>query len=74
MLLHDGSELTKEQIEELNANGPYSMAVWNSGGVSVGNEEGLTGRSEYFMKLIRASSIKNCSLEEIKEFSILDIG
>ena len=46
MLLHDGSELTKEQIEELNANGPYSMAVWNSGGVSVGNEEGLTGRSE----------------------------
>ena len=74
MLLHDGSELTKEQIEELNANGPYSMAVWNSGEVSVGNEEGLTGRSEYFMKLIRDSILKNFSLEEIKDLSILDVG
>jgi len=74
MLLHDGSELTKEQIEELNANGPYSMAVWNSGEVSVGNEEGLTGRSEYFMKLIRKSILKNFSLEEIKDLSILDVG
>ena len=34
MLLHDGSRLTKEQIEELNANGPYSMAVWTSGDTS----------------------------------------
>lgn len=74
MLLHDGSELTKEQIEELNANGPYSMAVWHSGEVSVGNEEGLTGRSDYFMKLIRESIVNNFSLEEIRDLSILDIG
>ena len=67
MLLHDGSELTKEQIEELNANGPYSMAVWNSGDVSVGNEEGLTGRSEYFMKLIREAILKNFTKEEIRD-------
>ena len=74
MLLHDGSELTEEQIEELNANGPYSMAVWNSGDVSVGNEEGLTGRSEYFMKLIRDAILKNFTKEEIRDLSILDIG
>ncbi|MBC8225611.1 MAG: class I SAM-dependent methyltransferase [Gammaproteobacteria bacterium] len=74
MLLHDGTELTKEQIEELNANGPYSMAIWHSGEVSVGNEEGLSGRSEHFMKLIRESILKNFSIDEIKDLSILDIG
>ena len=74
MLLNDGSRITKTQIEELNANGPYSMAVWHSGDVSVGNEEGLEGRSKYFMKLIRESILKNFSVDELKEFSILDIG
>ena len=35
MLLHDGTSLSTEQIEILNANGPYSMAVWKSGEVCV---------------------------------------
>ena len=74
MLLHDGSQLTTEQIEILNANGPYTMAVWKSGDVSVGNEEGLTGRSEYFVKKIRESILKNFSVDELKDMSILDIG
>jgi len=74
MLLNDGSSITKQQIEELNANGPYSMAIWNSGDISVGNEEGLAGRSEYFLNLIRESILKNYSIKEIKNFSILDIG
>ena len=74
MVLNDGSSITKQQIEELNANGPYSMAIWNSGDVSVGNEEGLAGRSEYFLNLIRESILSNYNIEEIKNFSILDIG
>jgi len=74
MLLHDGTSLSTEQIEILNSNGPYSMAVWKSGEVSVGNEEGLAGRSEYFVKKIRDSISKNFSLEQLKQFSILDIG
>ena len=74
MILNDGSKITEEQIEELNANGPYSMAIWKSGDISVGNEEGLAGRSEYFIKLIRESILKNYTLDEIKKFSILDIG
>jgi len=61
MILNDGSKITEEQIEELNANGPYSMAIWKSGDISVGNEEGLAGRSEYFIKLIRESILKNGS-------------
>ena len=74
MKLEDGTEISAEQIEVLNANGPYSMAVWRSGEVSVGNEEGLAGRSEYFIKLIRESILKNYTFDEIKKFSILDIG
>jgi len=74
MNLVDGSKITNDQIEELNANGPYSMAIWKSGDISVGNEEGLAGRSEYFIKLIRESILKNFTLDELKEFSILDIG
>ena len=54
MKLEDGTEISSEQIEILNANGPYSMAIWRSGEVCVGNEEGLAGRSEYFIKLIQA--------------------
>ena len=74
MLLHDGSKITKTQIEELNANGPYSMAIWRSGEISVGNEEGLSGRSEYFLKLIRQSILNKFTLQELNQLSILDIG
>jgi 2-polyprenyl-3-methyl-5-hydroxy-6-metoxy-1,4-benzoquinol methylase len=74
MLLADGTTLSKENIEQLNAHGPYSMAVWKSGDMSIGNEEGLAGRSNYFLDLIRKEILKNFSLEEIKNLSILDIG
>jgi ubiquinone/menaquinone biosynthesis C-methylase UbiE len=74
MRLIDGSELSNDQIESLNAHGPYSMAVWRSGDIEIGNEEGLLGRSSYFLKLIREEILKNYSLEELKNFSILDIG
>ncbi len=74
MRLQDGTELTTEMVEELNAHGPYSMAVWRSGEVSVGNEEGLRGRSAYFTKLIRHTILKHFSLDKIGELSILDIG
>lgn len=72
--LHDGSTLSAEQIEELNAHGPYSMAVWSSGNFSIGNEEGLKGRSAYFTKVIRKAILEEFSLDELKTFSILDVG
>ena len=74
MKLQDGTLVTEGQIEEINAFGPYSMAVWQSGDVSIGNEEGLVGRSQYFVRLIRESILKEFSLDEISQSSILDIG
>ena len=66
MYLKDGTALSNQDIEELNANGPYSMAIWRLGDVSVGNEEGLAGRSDYFLDLIRREILKIFSLDEIK--------
>ncbi len=74
MTLSDGTTMTTEDIEVLNAHGPYSMAVWSSGDVSVGNEEGLTGRSAYFTRVLRKALLEAFTLEELKTFSILDVG
>ena len=74
MTLNDGTTISAEDIEVLNAHGPYSMAVWSSGDIAVGNEEGLKGRSAYFTKLIRKALLDNFSLDELKTFSILDVG
>ena len=71
MNLRDGTTIASEDIEVLNAHGPYSMAVWSSGDILVGNEEGLEGRSAYFTKLIRKALFDNFSREELKTFSIL---
>ena len=58
MILKDGSKLNLKNIETLNALGPYSMAIWKSGDVELGNEEGLAGRSQYFLNLLK-KEIKN---------------
>jgi SAM-dependent methyltransferase len=74
MTLRDGTALTTEDVEILNAHGPYSMAMWSSGDISVGNEEGLKGRSAYFTKVLRKALLEAFSLEELRTFSILDVG
>lgn len=68
------NNISKEEIEILNAHGPYSMAVWTSGDIHIGNEEGLKGRSAFFTKRIRETILENFTLDEIKTLSILDIG
>ena len=74
MILKDGSKLNLKNIETLNALGPYSMAIWKSGNVELGNEEGLAGRSQYFLNLLKKEIKNKFSLKEIKKMSILDIG
>ncbi|TSA19770.1 class I SAM-dependent methyltransferase [bacterium] len=74
MASNDGKVLSEELIQDLNAHGPYSMAVWHSGDIRVGNEEGLSGREAYFTNLIRRTILKHFTVDQIKTFSILDIG
>jgi len=73
-MAQDSSPITPQEIEVLNAHGPYSMAVWSANGLSIGNEEGLQGRSAYFTQLIRKALLEAFSLDELKTFSILDVG
>lgn len=72
--LKDGTTISKNDIEKLNALGPYSMAIWESGEVKLGNEEGLKGRSKYFLDLLRSEILKHFSLNQIKKMKILDVG
>jgi len=74
MVSNDGERISEEQVQDLNAHGPYNMAVWSSGDIQVGTEEGLQGRIAYFTKLIRQTILKHFTLDEVKTFSILDIG
>lgn len=74
MLSSAGNGISKEKIEVLNAHGPYNMAVWSSGDIHIGDEEGLKGRSAFFTKRIRQTILRNFTVDEIKAFSILDIG
>jgi ubiquinone/menaquinone biosynthesis C-methylase UbiE len=66
--------IPKEEVESLNAHGPYTMAVWSAGDIHVGNEEGLQGRSAYFTRRIRETILENFTHEEIESLSIVDVG
>lgn len=68
------NNISNKEIEILNAHGPYSMAVWTKGNIKIGNEEGLKGRSAFFTKRIRETILENFTIDELKTFSILDIG
>ncbi|MBI3083498.1 MAG: methyltransferase domain-containing protein [Candidatus Omnitrophica bacterium] len=66
--------LSPREVEMVNAYGPYHHAVWSAGGVAISHEERLSGRGEFLVDRIRESLLKRFTLDEIKTFSILDVG
>ncbi len=66
--------LSSEKIELINAHGPYNHSVWTYEGVTITNEERLAGRVDLIAKKIRESILKNFTMAEIQEMSIVDIG
>ncbi|MBI3616049.1 MAG: class I SAM-dependent methyltransferase [Candidatus Omnitrophica bacterium] len=66
--------LTAEQIEWINAHGPYLHSVWRSGSLRVGNEDQLSGRVEFLARKIKETLLRRFSLDQIRAFSILDVG
>jgi len=69
-----GEALSAEQVELINAHGPYNHTVWTANGVDVGKEERSSGRGEFLVSKIRECITKNFSTEEIRTLSILDVG
>ena len=66
--------LTPEQIESINSYGPYNHSVWSVGNINISNEERLSGRGEFLVESIKDCILRHFTLEEIKTFSILDVG
>jgi 2-polyprenyl-3-methyl-5-hydroxy-6-metoxy-1,4-benzoquinol methylase len=67
-------ELSSEKIELINAYGPYNHSVWTYQGLRISNEERLSGRVEFIAKKIRECILKNFTMDEIKNMSIVDVG
>jgi len=67
-------DFTTEEIEELNAYGPYNHAVWRGRGVTITHEESLTGRAEFLSALVRKVLVESFSAEEMSELTVVDIG
>ncbi len=60
-------------IARLNSYGNFTCSEWR-GRVTIGNEEGLRGRSDLILKNIEKIITKKYSLEQLKQKTILDIG
>ena len=69
-----GRAISAEQVELINAYGPYDHAVWTSHGLEISNEERLAGRGAFLVRRIRECILKHFTLDKIKTFSILDVG
>lgn len=68
------NKLSSKKIELINAYGPYNHAVWASQGLTVSNEERLSGRVELLAKEIRECILRHFTMDEIEKLSILDVG
>lgn len=61
-------------IARLNSFGNFTCSEWVKDGVTIGDEEGLRGRSNLILKEIHKTITKNYSLDELKNKTIIDIG
>ena len=66
--------LTTQQIESINSFGPYNHSVWSVENYDISNEERLSGRGEFLVERIKDCILRHFTLDEIKTFSILDVG
>lgn len=66
---------TREKIiHSINAIGPFTHGVWKNQAEKIGNEEALTGRASAILDNFKYVMLKKYSKEEIKNFSLVDIG
>ena len=66
---------TREKvIHSINAIGPFVHGVWKNLTQKIGDEEALTGRAQAIIDNFKYVMLKKYSIEEIKNFSLIDIG
>ena len=71
-----GSEgsLTPEELELVNAYGPYNHAAWQGCGLTVTSEEVLKGRGELLAAMIRAELERRYTREQMAQLTLCDVG
>jgi hypothetical protein len=70
----NGFNLTCDDIEIVNAYGPYTHGVWENGNIKVGGDNSLGSRSELLSASIMNYLTKVYTKEQIKNLSLLDVG
>ena len=68
------NRLTPEQIETINAHGPYVHGVWKNAHVAIGDEERLGGRARLLADSARQCILANFSRRQISQLSVIDVG
>ena len=66
--------MTCQDIELVNAHGPYNHAVWRNRGLSLTHEEALAGRAKLLASSLEQVLRRRFTLAEMPELSILDVG
>jgi SAM-dependent methyltransferase len=66
--------LTADQIEQLNAHGPYNHGVWRNGVVEITNEEALAGRADFLADQAKAAILRHLDRDELAACSVVDVG
>jgi len=64
----------KLEIFKLNSYQPFAHGVWKSKNKSIGDEESLQGRNELIISEFKKIILKKYKIDEIKKFTVLDIG
>jgi len=67
-------DLEPEEIEALNAYGPYNHAVWQGRGVTLSHEESISGRAQFLVNLIRDVLTRSFSRQEMETLTLVDVG
>ena len=67
-------KITPEEIEEINAYGPFNHSVWRGRGISVTNEERLAGRAAFLGETIRTVLLKTYGAKKLATKNIVDVG
>ena len=64
----------EREIHSINAIGPFVHGVWKNQTEKIGDEEALTGRAQAIIDNFKYVMLSKYSIEEIKNFSLVDIG
>ena len=72
--LDRAEKLSPEDIEIINAYGPYNHSIWVGRGVEVTAEDAISGRARFLAKIIRQTILDQFTHDELAEMTILDIG